>query len=66
MDNFIIYPRTKTDIAFINEMLTRLNIEFEKISDKPNLTTRKAMKDARTGKVSKAKNTKDLIDKLNN
>jgi hypothetical protein len=47
----------------LKEMLNFVEVlENEKI---PNKTTLKAMKDAEEGKLTKAKNVKDLIEKLN-
>lgn len=37
---------------------------YIRILDKPNAATRAAIQDARTGKVKKAKNTKDLFKQI--
>jgi hypothetical protein len=66
MDSIIIKPKSKEELDFLTKLLEKLNINLQFVKgDKPNLATRKAIKDVEKGKSIKVKDSAELFTKLN-
>lgn len=65
MDSIIIEPKSKEEFDFLTKLLGKLNINLKLVKgDKPNLATRKAIKDVEKGKSIRVKDSEELFSKL--
>lgn len=65
MVTFIVKENTKQAKLMIEYLKSLPYVEIVENEKIPNKTTLNAMKDAENGKVTKTKNLKDFIEKLN-
>ncbi|MGM0619524.1 MAG: hypothetical protein ACQETJ_00630 [Bacteroidota bacterium] len=65
MTTVIIDEKTTKGKRLIEFLKSFANENFISIEKKPNETTKRAIREAKEGKVTKAENVDDLMEKLN-
>lgn len=65
MSTIVIKPKNKAEEALLTKMLRKMNVDAHLINEPfPNYDTVAAIQDVESGKGTRAKDSKDLFDKL--